>query len=441
MNDQFKNIRKAFESIKLSQEEKANMKAHIISVVIPSHFYPVTNSVPARLYSKWGIGNYGNLIIKHNKFMTALLLAIILAVGGGSSAMAENAVPGDAFYQMKVSVNEPVVGLLTLSKEGKVAWQEKLVERRLGEIQKVVAEGNFSTSTQAEIEARLNAQVDTFTAGAKELSSDKNHAIESSELAMRLESALKAHQDILEKAVEEGKVATSTEEKAKDLLSTLKENESQVKGDREEMEVHLGDTAKDGNASSTMPEVSAINKQAVAEKILDNVKAVYEGEKTGLATSTRKDIEEQLANVDKILAEGKASMALAKFGDAREKFQDVIQASNDTRVEILTGSIKGDIEESSNSGDGHDNNSRGNENINATSSARDNEDKDNKRSESSVKKEEDSKDNNATSSVEKKDEVKKDNGENYLKVEAVQKVGETEGDGKVEVDAEVKINN
>lgn len=449
MNKEFNNIREAVQSLKLSDNEKALMKSNIIAGVTASSFSSVTNPVPSRLYYQWNIGNYINLAIKHNNFMMALLITIMLAAGGGSSVMAEKAIPGDALYQMKVVVNEPVIGLFTLSKEGNTAWQERLVERRLEEVQKVVAQGTLSTSTQVEMEVAVRAQIDKFALAVKDLSGNKNTAVISSELAIRLESALRAHQDILEKVVADGTLATSTKETTKDLLSSLKEDESQVKSHREEAELHLGDNENNANASST-PEVAALNKQAVAEKILANVQEKYLAEKVNLATSTRSNIEQELSAIEKILVEGKADVATAKYNDAREKFQNVIQLSNDTRVTIVTSSIKGDLEVDLGSNFERENKNESNDSENSTSSVRKNDNHDNKNGTSSVDK--DSDEENATSSAVKSEKNKNDNNggalkidnQNSLKIESansVEKGDSVQNEDKVDIDTKINIGN
>ncbi len=347
MNNEFNNIIKAVKSVKLSESEKAIMKASVISGVIPSPFSNVTNSMPSRLYYRGYteyIGNYLNLLIKQNNYMTALILAIMLAISGGTSVVAENAIPGDALYAVKTSINEPVAGLFAVSKEANATWQERLVERRLEEAQKVATQGTLSTSTQVAIQANVNNQVIKFTEAVKNLSEDKSKAVNSTELAVRLESALHAHEDILDKATREGKISTSTRESAIELISSLKNNEDKVKGNRERMEATLGDNV---NASSTASstQVSASNKQAVAEKILDNVKTKYQEEEINLATSTRSKIESQLTEVEKTLTDGKTAVTEGDYDTAREKFQEVIKSANQTRVNVLTGSIKSNIED------------------------------------------------------------------------------------------------
>lgn len=403
MNNEFNNIIKAVQSVKLSENEKVVMKSNVFSSVISSEISSVTNSIPSRLNYQWAIENYINLLIKQKNFMTALILMIMLAATGGTSAIAEKAIPGDALYQVKVSINEPVAGLFNVSEEGNANWQERLVERRLEEAQKVATQGTLSTSTQAEIESNINNQIEKFTKAVKKLSENDNKAVSSSELIVRLESALSAHQNILERAEKEGKISTSTKETARELRSALKENEDEVKNHREEMESTLGDDSRDVNASSTAsttPEY-VLNKQAVAEKILANVKTKYQEEKAGLATTTIVEVDKKLAEVEKVLAEGKANVSLGKFDQARKNFQEVIKLSNNIRVNILTDSISKDIEND------NDNNKKDVKNEDEDKKDRDSEsDKDDNK--------------NSTSSIRKIESEKRDESRSGSKVEDIE---------------------
>lgn len=445
MNNEFNKIQEGIKSIKLSEAEKSLMKSDILSGVVLSPYSSVTNPVSPRLNYQWNIGGFTNSIFKHKNYMTALLLTLMLALGGGSSVMAENAIPGDALYQVKVSVNEPIVGMLTLSKEGDVAWKERLVERRLDEVQKVVAEGALSVSTQAEIEARVHAQVDKFTAAAKELSEDKNKEVISSELAVRLEAALRAHQDILVQAQVNGSIASSTRKNAKDLLSALKEDESKVRDHREEAELDLGDEDNNANASTTT-KVAAENKQAVAVKMLDNVKSLYQSEKAGLSTSTRVSIEVNFVQIEKVLLEGKSLLVQAKYSDARDKFQEVLQLSNDVRVDILTGSIRVEIKDEVDSfKDNEKNNNNQRKDVSERNSKNDeikSDDKDSSNASGTDK-------NGRNNSQDELDDTKnneqgsllKVDTEASLKLEGSQRSGEIEGSENLEIKTGLKINN
>jgi hypothetical protein len=296
--------------------------------------------------------------------MPALIIALIVALSGGTSVVAEQALPGDALYSVKVSVNEPIAGLFSVSKEAKTTWQEKLVERRLEEAGKLASKGNLDEEKRSQIETRLGDQIDRFTEKANELASDKNKAISSSELVSRLEAALMAHQNVLRKMSENTNVATSTREEIVALLASLKNSEGDVKGHRDEIDSELGD---DETATSTMQ--SALGKQGAAENVLDSAKRAYERVKSELSAEVDTKVNELFAEADTALLEGKAKLGTSEYSDAREKFQKVIKLANEGRVVALTNSISRDIED-----DEDEDNSKEDRDDNATSTLRRNDD-------------------------------------------------------------------
>ena len=65
--------------------------------------------------------------------MPIILILALMFGGGGISYAAEGAVPGDALYPIKVSVNEEVRDLVAFSPEAKADWETRRLERRLAE--------------------------------------------------------------------------------------------------------------------------------------------------------------------------------------------------------------------------------------------------------------------------------------------------------------------
>lgn len=92
--------------------------------------------------------------------MTIVLIIAILL--GGASFSAENALPGDALYPVKVSINEEVKSALSFSAEAKARYEAKRAEKRLDEAEKLAAEGRLNTEARAEIASRFEAHAKVF---------------------------------------------------------------------------------------------------------------------------------------------------------------------------------------------------------------------------------------------------------------------------------------
>jgi hypothetical protein len=100
----------------------------------------------------------------------AIIIAIILA--GGASITANNALPGDMLYGVKVGVNENVEKAFSLSAEAKARTAEKHAEERLEEAEKLSAEGKLTADVKADLVTKFNAQAETLRQHLADLSAD-----------------------------------------------------------------------------------------------------------------------------------------------------------------------------------------------------------------------------------------------------------------------------
>ncbi len=354
MDTNFEEKLKKLKEISLSESEKALIHERLISYIDSNPINlvksDVRNGAEERLNSEGslldGFSLVTSLLVNQLKNMPTLIIALILALSGGTSVVAENALPGDALYPVKISLNEPVVGLFSVSQEAKTAWQERLTERRLQEVDKLVAKGDFDQEKRNDLESRLNNQIEKFASSANELS--KKEGASSSELAVRLEAALMAHQDVLRALSENKNVATSTREQIATILSSLKNSGNVVKDHREKIDSKLGkDISKsdeENNKASTTKE-SALGKQGAAENVLDSAKRAYLRVKAELSAETIIEVDKFFAEANTALVEGKAKIVTGEFADARDSFHKVIKLANEGRVTALKNAIRNDIED------------------------------------------------------------------------------------------------
>ena len=356
MNQDFEKNLRNLKNISLSENEKVlmrnNLKLHIKNTVPFKAESNVRKSFEERLNNWRDLKSPKLSIISlyFNQFknMPALIIALIVALSGGTSVAAVNSLPGDALYGVKVSVNEPIAGLFTVSQEAKTVRQGKLAERRLQEVEDLVANGVFDEEKRSEIEARLNDHINKFSLNASLLASDKNKAISSSELTARLEAVLIAHQDVLGKITIKVDTATSTREELAAIISLLKKSEGDIKGHREKIDLRLGEGfSKDDKATTTKATTtkeSLLGKQGAAENVLASALRAYERVKLELSSEVNLKAGEIFAKATSTLAEGKSKAEKGEYADASEKFHEVIKLANEGRVIVLSSSISRKIE-------------------------------------------------------------------------------------------------
>lgn len=139
MKHTLKQLKKAAREVRLSAEEKSLMREALVRHM---EFRPVRNIDSSRLQLVKGFGlipsPFSISHLRNKKFMP--ILAILgLLMSGSVSFAAENTVPGDVLYPVKVHVNETVRGAVAVTPQAKAQWDVRLVERRLEEVEKLAA--------------------------------------------------------------------------------------------------------------------------------------------------------------------------------------------------------------------------------------------------------------------------------------------------------------
>ena len=143
MEDEFDKIKKAVENIRLSFAEKEQMRANIL------------RSANSGVQSPYFARSHFFAILRTHRFVPALLLALLIILGGGSVVFAEKAVPGDWLYGVKTMVNEPVAGILALTKTKKIKWEKKLIERRMDEEKTLISQNRLDEKKKNYLENRI----------------------------------------------------------------------------------------------------------------------------------------------------------------------------------------------------------------------------------------------------------------------------------------------
>ena len=94
----------------------------------------------------------------------ALALVIAAAVGGGTALAAENALPGDPLWSVKVGVDERLAGMLATDDQAQAQWDLAAIQTRLGEAQQLSSKGALTAQTEADLADNLNVHVDDLSA-------------------------------------------------------------------------------------------------------------------------------------------------------------------------------------------------------------------------------------------------------------------------------------
>lgn len=130
-------LNKVKETIHLSKDEKMEMKDNLLKVM----------------------GEVRPVVSPYNKSSNAkyFALASIVIFGGATvSFAAQNSLPGDLLYPIKVNVNEKIVAKLQTDDLAKASYEISLANRRLEEASALKARGIFNDEIKKEVQDNFN---------------------------------------------------------------------------------------------------------------------------------------------------------------------------------------------------------------------------------------------------------------------------------------------
>lgn len=193
MKKEFKNFIKEAQAVRLSEKEKSLIRSRIMEFI---SFNPIRSRMP-RLSERSYISIFE---VRHFAKAAAFVLIIAVVAGGsGVSFAAQNSLPGDALYPIKVNVNEAIEESLARSPEARVAIQSKKVERRLEEAQTLSKDNKLSNDNQKIVIAQIEEHIEELEKEIDILRGDGEVEIVL-EATAKLTPVMEAHKDILEKS-------------------------------------------------------------------------------------------------------------------------------------------------------------------------------------------------------------------------------------------------
>lgn len=159
-------LNKQAEKVKLSAFERDDLRERIGSYMeyhpLPESrrnqpvFAPKQKSVPTPIWqNSWMMGRVVGS-------MAVLILVMV-------PALAENALPGDTLYPIKVRFNEGIRGALSDSPYEKVEWETERLERRLAEAQLLAESGRLTPDVEAGVVEAIKVHSDAAKASIESI--------------------------------------------------------------------------------------------------------------------------------------------------------------------------------------------------------------------------------------------------------------------------------
>lgn len=147
-----------------------------------------------------------------------LALGIAAAIGGGTSLAAQNALPNEALWVFKVSVNETMQAALAAEGKAQADFDIAAIETRLTEARELAAQTKLTTQTQDRIKANFEIHAKSVAAQITALTNAGDFAV-AADIAARFQATLAKEAegalDIRTALDEASRLSADTNEKAK----------------------------------------------------------------------------------------------------------------------------------------------------------------------------------------------------------------------------------
>jgi hypothetical protein len=256
------------------------------------------------------------------KSMTALIIAIALVAGGGTSFAAEKAVPGDILYSIKTGVNENIRSAFAFSHEAEAKLQARLAQERLEEAETLAARGSLDAQTAARLSSDLKTHYDEASEQNMALDADGDYEA-SANVRASLEGNFRTYADVLT-----------------DLHARIDGNDggsliAQIRAYADST-AHAQTQASTTLEASGNVEVSAEATVNEAERVLATVAAKIDGAESQVSAETHARAEARLGEATRVHAEAKASFEAQAYTSAYTSAQTAIRIAREAEASITS---------------------------------------------------------------------------------------------------------
>lgn len=317
----------------LTPEEKSGMRVMLEERM---RLYPARNA------DVGGLSSWSDILsIKINFVTTVMPIVLILALllGGGTSALAERALPGDILYPVKVDLNEKVADLFAVTPKAQAQFDATIAQRRLQEAEQLAAQSRLSTSTQELLASNFQNFANKFQAQVN-ASSTTLSAQDIVAMNSDFEAALTAHQRIL--AGIGGARPEAVAHAVAQLVSVVGNEQTDTQANLSSSEAHVK------TESGADVKTAAQNKSSEAQNKINEVQDFINQKGAVLGAGAVTKAQVRLHAADDEMASGTAQFDNGAYGDAFVSFQQAQNIAQESKI-LLQGKI--DFEDDNERGD------------------------------------------------------------------------------------------
>ena len=156
--------------------------------------------------------------------VSSMVLVLLFGVGGGAVYAAEDTVPGDLLYPLKVEITEPLRVHLHWNPERRAQWAARRIERRMREGEELIRRGHRPPKSLEELQVRMGQHLASMEERLSSVESEEK----AERIRMRLEEMMTKHEELLSQ-VENGDL---TQEDFLNFRREMRQKRERVRGMR-----------------------------------------------------------------------------------------------------------------------------------------------------------------------------------------------------------------
>jgi tetratricopeptide (TPR) repeat protein len=258
LQEQFK---EATKSITLTKEQKSLMREHLVEYM---EYKPIRTVMASKqVHNSAPFFSF----FKAHHLSGALIIALVVASSSfGVSFAADDALPGDLLYGVKVNINEEIKTALIPEDdtESRVAWEQERAELRLVEASQLVAEGRLDSAKQEQVSKLFAEHTEAIV--ERVLAAEETDPVFAAEASSVLEESLDTHEAVLARLIVE------QEENAEEDVRSLVSQVRTVAMEAEKMRENAEEKMAIDEAEVTITTTTGDEEEApVAEEITTNL--------------------------------------------------------------------------------------------------------------------------------------------------------------------------
>lgn len=314
----FKNAR----ALSLTDKERATMRQR---VVLHMRRHSARNSIVARLLEEIDVLFHQPLKLKY--VMPLVLILALLASGGGVSYAAQNSLPGDVLYPVKVDVNEPIAGVFQFGTQAQAQWNAELAQTRLQEAEQLASQNKLTPQIQTQVATRLQDAVAAAQNGVTQLQ-DKNQVAVAAQINGDLETALRVHAAILARLA----VKHQDQGDVQNIAGAAARQARQVADVGDQIDASTTEQVRASGSGATN---AVTNKHDQVLAFVNAVEDLFKNQGPALDATTSAQVQASLNVAQQKIVAGDAANQAGNYVEAFTDYQAAQQAAQDAKVQIV----------------------------------------------------------------------------------------------------------